>query len=177
MATAIVYTPGGDADNSLVTEAQANTYFTDTQDGDTWDTFGSEKQLNALVQATRDLLALGGAKAIDSAARPRLHGVPDSDTQSLHYPRTTDEDADGALAIPEAVQHANFEQAFWWLQQREPGQAPLVDGQALRNQGIQSQTQDGLSVTVGPSHIPEDIAPKAWKLFKPFVIRQSKLVV
>lgn len=172
----ITCTPGGAADNCYVTEAQANARFADTLREATWAGYPVADRQRALIQATREIEDLGGPRtALNSPARPLFPGAPYLATQALHFPRSTDVTSAGAVGVPQAIQNAVCEQAIWLLEQR--ANAPLVDAQALRREGVASLSLDGVSVTLGAQSRPTHIAPAAWQAARPLVRHSARTVV
>lgn len=103
MALTIDATPGGANANSYATEAEAAAYFeADVVFGPVWALLSAEEKRKRLVFATRTLERLD------------FLGDPETDTQALAFPRTT-QDTPGE--IPERVKAALFETVIF--QQRE----------------------------------------------------------
>lgn len=169
MSSLITCTPGGSTDNSYVTVAQANTYYANTLREPLWDDYAEDDRERALIQATQQLEALGGARTVDSPSRSLFWGEPyDTSTpQALHFPRSDDLTTGGIVAIPQAVKDAVCEQALWLLQQRDA--PPLLDHAANQAAGISNLSLDGINVSYKGSSIPRDIAPAAWAKFSPYV--------
>lgn len=179
MASLIVCTPGGATDNSYVTLAQANTYYSLGLRNDDWLGYGTQDRERALIQATADIENLGGVRvSLLHPTRPLFPGIPydTSNTngvadQGLHFPRTVDYTTISSvvtLQIPANVRAAVCEQALWLLQQRE---APdLLDRRALQAQGVAAISIDGHAETFGkPQSGRVGIAPLAWEQIKPYV--------
>ena len=182
---ALTCTPGGASDNSYVTLAQADAYYDDTLRSAAWEAFGDMTKSTALIQATADIERLGGAKADDlSPARALFVGSPYATTedsggtiitsQALHFPRTSDVDANGAVFIPQALRDAVCEQALWLLEQ--DANPPLLDRAALQAAGITSVSVDGLSESYRATGVPRGIAPRAWMLVRQYIIQTAKMV-
>ena len=179
----IVCTPGGASDNCYVTLAQADAYVANTLRADDWALSGDTDREKALIQATAEIEALGGAKADDlSPTRALFRGTPYATTeddggtmitsQALHFPRTTDVDGNSTVFIPQALRDAVCEQALWLLERlRNP---PLVDRQGLRSEGVKNFALDGHSETLGSVSRPPGIAPAAWRLVRQFVVQGGR---
>jgi len=165
----ITCTPGGETDNSYITLAGADTYFADSLRERTWLNWSQDERERALIQATGEIENLGGAKAVDSPARPLFPGSPDdlAMPQALHFPRAGDRDSTNALVIPPSVLSAVCEQAFWLLERAM--NAPLVDRAQLQVEGVRQISMDGLSEAYTHSGIPLGIAPTAWVRIRPYV--------
>lgn len=183
---AVTYTPGGASDNCYVTEALADAYFADrTGRSAQWLTWDATERANALVEATFRLERLGGRKENLTAQRVGFWGVPSSETQALHFPRSTDVDEDAAILVPPSLMEAVYEQAYWMLDTDEisseaggsSGSGDLVDRAALQAQGVKSFSIDGLSETFEGVTTPRGIAPMVWDEMMPFLRRTQKLVV
>lgn len=171
----VTCTPGGASDNSYISEANANTYFADTLQELVWADYSDDQKQRALIQATTTLERLGGTKGDpDSPRRPKFSGSPYDTTtpQALHFPRTTDEDDDPNVVIPQDLADAVCEQAYWLLDRDT--NPPLLDRRELQREGVRSVSVDGLSETWGVTSIPVGIAPKAWDRFGPFIRRALK---
>jgi len=163
---ALTVTPGGSADNSYVTLAEADAYFVGLR-YHAWNGVADASQELALRQATQEIERLGGPK--HSALPPyraRFHGIPyDTATpQALFFPRTEDTDADGDVAIPDAVKCAVCEQAAFLLGVPGPGGVTsgiggmgtsqsgsdgLFNHQQMQSSGVASFSMDGASLTYG----------------------------
>jgi len=184
MASLIVCTPGGKDDNCYVTAVQATAYFANTlraQSWDarvvtlqpqSWDALAVTLREQALIQATQDLEALGGATLnVRSPARSRFAGFPyncDLDVQALHFPRITDVDHDGVTKlVPQDIKAAVCEQAAWLLAKLSG--PDLVDRDALQAAGVTNISVDGLSESYGPRTVPAGICPAAWTRVQPFL--------
>lgn len=166
---ALTCTPGGPADNSYVTLAQANSYFADTLRGAQWTDHSETLREQALIQATAEIEALGGPRAAqDNATRPLFSGAPyDPDGQALHFPRTVDVDDDGDLYVPESIRVAVIEQAVWLLdQQTNPD---ILDREELQAQGVRSIGIEGHSETYDPTSKPYGVCVKAWQSMNMYV--------
>jgi len=169
----IVCTPGGSTDNCYTLRAAI------------WDAIPADSRERALIQATNEIETLGGVKADDlSPARNLFAGSPYATTelsgsdvvpsQALHFPRTSDVDANGDVFIPQAVRDAVCEQAYWLLEKQQ--KPDLVDRPGLRAQGVKSFSLDGHSETFGATGLRAGIAPAAWRLIRPYVIQTAEMV-
>ena len=180
MASLIVCTPGGKDDNCYVTLVQATVYFANTLRAAAWDALAVTLREQALIQATREIEDLGGARlSVRSPTRSRFAGTPYrpgrtqlagagvSDAQALHFPRTTDVADDGVTKlIPADLRAAGCEQAVWLLGKQS---APdLVDRDALQAAGVKQLTVDGLAEVYGPREVPAGICPAAWERLRHF---------
>jgi hypothetical protein len=169
----VTCTPGGASDNSYVTLHQANDYFAGDERGETWQSWSSADRETFLVGATRFLeRRLGGARPDQaSPARSGFVGSPydEATPQALHFPRSTDLTSAGAKIVPEGVQDAVCEQAFWRLWRRD--HPPVVDRDELRADGVAYHMEPGVgSEQLGPTGRPGDVAPRAWEAIRPFVV-------
>ena len=169
MASIITCTPAGASDNCYITLAYADTYFDNTLRDTIWQAFEGDQQDRALIQATKEIEQRGGIKSDTNATRSLFPGAPSDEDQALHFPRGSDEDADGNLIIPQGVADAVCEQAFWLLQQRD--NPVLLDRDGLQAAGVRNVAIDGLSETYGPRTIPRGMAPLAWPLIRPYIRR------
>lgn len=167
MASLITCTPGGATDNCYVTTAQATAYHADTLRAATWAAWSTTDQEQALIQSTQEIEQLGGPKSSQTARRPLFLGAPYTDTQALHFPRGWDCTSAGVYFVPEQVQEAVCEQAYWLLSQRD--NPDLVDLRGLVRDGATGATIDGASFQLRRSGIPDGIAPKAWRLIRPLI--------
>ena len=183
MAT-ITCTPGGSADNCYVTLAESEAYWENTLDEAGWEGFGNDDRERALIGATAEIEALGGAKRRNlSPSRALFDGEPYATAsesggtwtqdQALHFPRTSDYDENGDVYIPQPVHNAVCEQAVWRLQRR--AETPLVDRIALQAEGVRSMSVDGLLETYVATKVPPHIAPRAWGLISPLIKRAFRL--
>jgi hypothetical protein len=96
-------TVGGAASNSYVSRTEANLYFTDRLNTDTWDAASNDLKDNALVMAT---LRLDLEEYVGSRA---------SETQNLSWPRYgvyVDGVYQDSAAIPRQVKEATYEMAL-----------------------------------------------------------------
>jgi hypothetical protein len=103
--------------NSLVTNAEADTYFAGSLDSDAWDN-NSAKRDKALITATRKMNALSfiGVKAVSTQPHefPRTYwAAPSMDARD----RTADSAQYTEDAIPQAIKDATCEWALFLLQQ------------------------------------------------------------
>ena len=164
-------TPGGSADNCYTTLAGADAYYALGLRMQQWLTYPDETRERALIQATGELERLGGPASTWSPARPHFGGAPydEMTPQALHFPRIGDLTRTGTKVVPTAICNAVAEQALWLLDRQ--ANAPLIDREELRADGVQQVSVDGLSETYGASDVPQGIGPKAWVLFQPFVSR------
>lgn len=159
-------TPGGASDNSYISEADADAYFADTFREQPWAQFGSSRRQVALIQATGEIERQGGAMlSAQSPARGLFRGTPYRTTQALHFPTTSDLDADSAIVVPADIRSAVCEQAYW-LAHKDASGGELVDRASLQAQGVRSFSVDGLSEQFGPSDVPLGIAPEAWQYLR-----------
>ena len=170
----VTSTPGGASDNSYVTEAEVAAYFEGDLRNDEWQAFDVEERQRALIQATRDIENLGGAKPTNSTNRPRFYGAPGTSTQALFFPRSGDVDADGDAIVPEGVQEAVCEQAYWSLDRQED--PPLFDARELVQEGFATIGTSGISASFAPTGIPDGIAPKAWSKMMGFTMSAGRTV-
>lgn len=169
---ALTCTPGGSTDNCYITLVNANAKFANTLRNEKWLGFASAKRELALMQATGEIEQLGGPRVAGSSRRPRFNGGPkntDYDVQRLHFPRSGDTDGNGNYAVPEGIEIAVCEQAYWLLDTEENPQ--LVDFASLQASGVKSISIDGISASLETTDRPENIAPLAWRAIKPFIVR------
>jgi hypothetical protein len=180
----VTCTPGGTADNSYVTEAQAAAYFAADMREQAWVDFGTDRQQRALLQATRELEALGGARVHEAyPQRVKFWGTPYLTTQALHFPRTEDATTDPVThalvkVIPEPVRQAVCEQAYWLAERQTNGGGvgDLIDFKGLQAEGVVSFSMDGISATMISASGSSGIAPVAWVRFSPFVRKGARMV-
>lgn len=185
----VVCTPGGVADTSYVTEAQAVAYFASILDSGAWDDATETSQQTALVQATNDIERLGGAKVAYGPRRVLFDGYPYAVTQVLHFPRggtisgmytphgssgSPDINVGGYLEVPKPVRDAVCEQALWLLQQLASPQ--LIDHVALQNEGVKYMIADGVTVQYNGTKRPSWIAPKAFAFMRDYIVTVYKAV-
>lgn len=173
----ITCTPGGASDNAYITLANANLRFANTLREEAWLAYSITQRERAIVQATQEIEGLGGPRAQASAKRPRFVGNPhntNSEVQALHFPRAGDTNPDGDYIIPEGVETAVCEQAYWLLQEQTNPQ--LINFEQLSNQGVSSISLDGISASMKKTDRPENIAPLAWKAIKPFCVNVFAVV-
>ena len=163
---ALTVTPGGSSDDSYVAITTANAYFVGLR-FDAWDAVADATQESALKQATQEIERLGGPKHQTLPPLRALFWDQPYDMatpQALHFPRTCDTDADGAVVIPEAVEAAVCEQAAFLLGLSGPGGISsgtggtgtsaagsdgLFDHAQMQRNGITSFSLDGASFTYG----------------------------
>lgn len=168
----ITRTPGGASDNSYITLTDANAKFANTLRNEQWTSYSTQQREMAIIQATGDIEQLGGPRARTSAKRPRFAGAPhdsDIDNQALHFPRTDDSDNTGDFVIPEGVEIAVCEQAFWLL--NENANPQLVNFIELADNGVKNISLDGISASMQVTDRPSNIAPLAWRAIKPFLVK------
>lgn len=189
MASLITCTPGGATDNSYLTLLAADTWFANTRRNDAWQSYSDADRERALIEATRDVEGIGGSRGTDTARRPLFFGAPynsDLSVQCLHFPRTCDTSSTGAVVIPEGIQRAVCEQAYYLLTLTPPDGGvseaaegkDLVDFADLQRKGVNSLSIDGLSVSMSGAgaEVPEGIAPAAWAAAKGFLRRGYGIV-
>jgi len=172
MASLITCTPGGASDNSYIELSDADARFANTLRAEKWLSNAAVNRERALIQATQEIEQLGGPRVAGSARRPRFNGWPrncDYNLQKLHFPRAIDTDLHGNYIVPEGLEIAICEQAYWLLDNESNPQ--LVDFAGLQANGVKSISLDGISVSLDTTDKPENIAPLAWRAIKPFVKR------
>lgn len=163
----IVCTPAGSTDNCYVTLATANSWFADTMRDGEWRGWSDDDRERALIQATKEIEALGGVRGGTTAARYGFHGTPSNSTQALHFPRTTDGDSTGAYVVPTGIVDAVCEQAIGLLRRRDKASPLDVDG--LRADGVMTVSMDGLSATWIPNRRPPHVSIDAWIAVRPYI--------
>ena len=173
MAVTVTCTPGGASDNSYISKTDSDAYFNDTLRDKQWTTWRlTDDASRALIDATKRIEALGGRK-VDTGypTRQLFTGVALDVTtpQALHFPRSGDVDSEGDAYVPQEIADAVCEQAYWMLELREAG-GPLVDRDALRDDGVTGWSADGMSESLGRRECPRGICPAAWDLVKPCII-------
>jgi hypothetical protein len=166
----LVCTPGGDADNSYVTVAQADAYFAARIDADAWR--ADSEKATRLIEATGLIEGCGGTQMLPYSRRQLFWGTPRFLLeQKLHFPTTSDyqrisDDEGGGSTIqwtiPPTVMASVCEQALWLIQQQEHPQ--LIDHAALQADGVKYIMADSMQITYGGIDRPAWIAPRAWKL-------------
>jgi hypothetical protein len=170
MASLITCTPGGATDNSYLTDAQATALLASTLREYTWAQYAVAERERALIQATAEIEALGGSKLHASYPTRRLFiGGPYSTTQALHFPRAGDTTSAGAAVIIDPIKRAVLEQALYLLERHNA--PPLLDRDALRDQGVTSVSMDGISESYAAIETPRGIAPAAWQHIRIYVRR------
>lgn len=172
MAATLTCTPGGGADNSYVTLAQADAYFANGLRGPTWEAWTSDQRTRALIEATLQIERQGGAKDGSSPRRSLFRGEPYNtlaSDQALHFPRTTDLNEGGSVVIPEGIKGAVCEQAYYLLKKQD--EPDLLDRGELQEQGVKTVSVDGLAESYGTRTVPKGLASEAWALLQQYVIR------
>lgn len=172
MASLITCTPGGATDNSYLTDTQATALLASTLREYTWAQYAVAERERALIQATAEIEALGGTRLNVSNPARRLFvgGAPRNGTsQALHFPRGEDVTTAGVAVIIVGVKWAVLEQAIYLLEQHHA--PPLLDRQALRDNGVTSVSMDGVSESYAATELPRGIAPAAWLHIRPYVRR------
>jgi hypothetical protein len=177
----IICTPGGAEDNSYVSLDDADAYFSvHLSESSYWDGKEDPAKEQALISATREIERLGGlwvdvprstTRHNDSGGygRQKFFGTPQSFTQHLHFPRLGDMNGEGVVEVPIDIREACYEQAVFMLHKVDF--PDLVPGDELQARGDSSETIDGYSESYDRKGAPAGIAPKAWALVRPFVMR------
>lgn len=173
MAATLTCTPGGGSDNSYVTLAQANAYFTNGLRATTWEAWTEDDRTRALIEATQQIERQGGARpSTNSANRSRFRGEPYNSLlsdQCLHFPRAGDLDEGGSVVVPQGVKDAVCEQAYFLLKKQD--EPDLLDRADLQRQGVKIANVDGVYEQYGSKSVPDGIAAEAWEHLQQYVVR------
>ena len=106
---ALIYTPGGASDNSYVTLAEANTYFSDRLNSTANGDWTNDSAGTARTDAVKSAALVTATRRIDEET---FLGVKTTTTQALKFPRVDLYDEDGiafsTTAIPERVKQATY---------------------------------------------------------------------
>ena len=145
-------------ENSYVTRAEANTYFTDRLNSDTWTNATDTEKDSALIQATQ---------IID---QKDFLGYKSVSTQTLKFPRIgliyDGVDVDGST-VPKRVKDAVCELAIWCLSEDYTEPDDLANYKTIKIAVIQVETRGN-----GVKGLP----PMVSKLLSPFMFSGTRLV-
>ena len=144
--------------NSYVTRDEANAYFADRLNSDTWDEATDTDKSKALIQATQ---------IID---QKDFLGYKSVSTQALKFPRTglVDDgiDVDGST-VPKRVKDAVCELAIWCLSEDYTEPDDLADYSRIKIAVLEVETRSS-----GTKPLP----PMVTKLLSPFMMSGTRLV-
>jgi hypothetical protein len=153
-------TAGGAASNSYATVAEADAYLEARLNSAAWT--GDEPKKQALVEAARELTALGYV------------GYRTSETQALAWPRFNAPDPDGTsdyayydtTEIPRRIKDAQCELALEFLR---AGTSDIAGTDT--NAGVIQKVVDVLSTTWQPGQRPQGLArfPRVQRLLEPLL--------